>query len=158
MWLRRLESSVNSLVGMSGSFFAARKEVCRDFSGEVQSDFRTLLSSIKQGLRGVTDPLSVGYYLDLSDEKREFDRKVRTVVRGLTVFWRHTGLLNPFRYGLFAYQYFCHKLLRWLVPFFLVLAFVSNALLASSSPLFTALFAGQLMFYGIAVFGWVRQS
>jgi len=158
MWLRRLESSVNSLVGLSGSFFAARKEVCRDFSGEVQSDFRTLLSSIKQGLRGVTDPLSVGYYLDLSDEKREFDRKVRTVVRGLTVFWRHTDLLNPFRYGLFAYQYFCHKLLRWLVPFFLVGAFVSNALLASSSPLFTALFAGQLMFYGVAVFGWVRQS
>lgn len=28
MWLRRLESRVNSLVGMSGSFFAARKLVC----------------------------------------------------------------------------------------------------------------------------------
>jgi cellulose synthase/poly-beta-1,6-N-acetylglucosamine synthase-like glycosyltransferase len=28
MWLRRLESKVNSLVGLSGSFFAARKEVC----------------------------------------------------------------------------------------------------------------------------------
>jgi hypothetical protein len=28
MWLRRLESKVNSLVGLSGSFFAVRKEVC----------------------------------------------------------------------------------------------------------------------------------
>jgi len=34
MWLRRLESKINSLVGLSGSFFAARKEVCQDFSGD----------------------------------------------------------------------------------------------------------------------------
>src|SRR3989304_2873281 len=37
MWLRRLESRVHSLVGLSGSFFAARREACQDFSGEVQS-------------------------------------------------------------------------------------------------------------------------
>lgn len=39
MWLRRLESEVHSLVGLSGFLFAARKEVCRDFSGDMQSDF-----------------------------------------------------------------------------------------------------------------------
>jgi len=158
MWLRRLESSVNSLVGLSGSFFAARREVCGDFSANVQSDFRTLLSSIRQGLRGVADPHSLGYYLDLSDEKREFERKVRTVIRGLTVFWGHTEFLNPFRYGLFSYQYLCHKLLRWLVPFFLVTAFLTNVFLAFSSPAFQLLLCGQIVFYGLGLYGWQTRQ
>ena len=158
MWLRRLESEVNSLVGLSGSFFAARREVCQDFSGDVQSDFRTLLSSMKLGLRGVSDPEAIGSYLDIADEKREFERKVRTVLRGLTVFFKHLEFLNVFKYGLFSYQFFCHKLLRWLVPFFLVGALVSNILLAQSSWLYALLLAGQVLFYGIALYGWFTRS
>jgi glycosyltransferase involved in cell wall biosynthesis len=156
MWLRRLESKVNSLVGLSGSFFAARKGVCRDFSDEMQSDFRTLLNSMKLGLRGISDPKAVGYYLDVSDEKREFDRKVRTVLRGLTVFFRNLEFLNPFHYGIFSYQYFCHKFLRWSVPIMLAIAFFSNLLLAGKGLLFLALFIGQLGFYGLAVWGWKK--
>ncbi|RLB67530.1 MAG: glycosyltransferase family 2 protein [Deltaproteobacteria bacterium] len=158
MWLRRLESRVNSLVGLSGSFFAARKEVCQDFSGEVQSDFRTLLSSIKLGLRGVSDPEAVGYYLDIADEKREFERKVRTVLRGLTVFFSHLEFLDFRKYGFFSYQLFCHKLLRWLVPFFLVAALVSNTFLISVSAFYLVMFIGQLFFYGLAIYGWVKRS
>jgi cellulose synthase/poly-beta-1,6-N-acetylglucosamine synthase-like glycosyltransferase len=158
MWLRRLESEVNSLVGLSGSFFAARREVCQDFSGDVQSDFRTLLSSMKIGLRGVSDPEAIGSYLDIADEKREFERKVRTVLRGLTVFFKHLEFLNVFKYGLFSYQFFCHKLLRWLVPFFLIIAFFFNVILALSSTLFVFLLIGQMIFYGLAVFGLVTQS
>lgn len=158
MWLRRLESEVNSLVGLSGSFFAARREVCQDFSGDVQSDFRTLLSSMKLGLRGVSDPRAIGSYLDIADEKREFERKVRTVLRGLTVFFKHLEFLNILKYGLFSYQFFCHKLLRWLVPFLLVAALVVNTVLAVSSLLYLILLIGQLVFYGIGMYGWLMQS
>jgi len=154
MSLRRLESKINSLVGLSGSFFAARKEVCQDFSEELQSDFRTVLTSVKLGLRGVSDPQAIGYYQDVPDDKEEFDRKVRTVLRGITVFFRHLELLNVFGYGFFSYQYFCHKLLRWLVPVFLSIAFVSNAILALGSLVFLILFIGQLTFYSLAVIGW----
>jgi len=158
MWLRNLESQVNSLVGLSGSFFAARKEVCRDFSGDMQSDFRTVLNSMKLGLRGVSDPNAVGYYQDISDSKKEFDRKVRTVLRGLTVFCRNLEFLNVFRYGLFSYQYFCHKLLRWLVPLFLFTALVSNAILGLRSIPYAFLFLTQFIFYGIAIKGWSAKS
>jgi len=153
MWLRKLESRVNSLVGLSGSFFAARSEVCRDFSGEMQSDFRTVLNSMKLGLRGISDPESIGSYQDISDSKKEFDRKVRTVLRGLTVFFRHMEFLNVFSYGLFSYQYLCHKLLRWLVPFFLLIALAANAWLSQFSVGYTTLFSMQLIFYGIAIWG-----
>lgn len=159
MWLRRLESSVNSLVGLSGSFFAARREVCQDFSGDVQSDFRTLLSSIRLGMRGVTDPKAIGSYLNIADEKKEFDRKVRTVLRGLTVFFRHLEFLNFFKYGLFSYQFFCHKFLRWLVPFFLLAALFSNFYLAKSlNKIFLILLFMQFLFYGIGIYGWATQS
>lgn len=153
MWLRRLESRVNSLVGLSGSFFAARKTVCLDFSENMQSDFRTLLNSVKMGLRGISEPEAVGYYPDIADRSREFDRKVRTVVRGLTVFFRHTELLNVFKYGLFSYQLFCHKLLRWLVPVFLAVFLASSAALAPKSSLFLVLLLGQLGFYALAAWG-----
>ena len=154
MWLRRLESRVNSLVGLSGSFFAARKIVCKDFSGNMQSDFRTLLNSVKIGMRGICDPKALGYYSDVSDPSREFERKVRTVLRGLTVFFCHPEFLNVFRYGLFSYQYFCHKLLRWLVPVFLATAILSNIFLAAKSTLFLPTLLFQLCFYGLAFSGW----
>lgn len=158
MWLRDLESQVNSLVGLSGSFFAARKEVCRDFSGEMQSDFRTVLNSMKLGLRGVSDPASVGIYQDIADNKREFDRKVRTVLRGMTVFFRNLEFLNIFKYGLFSYQYFCHKLLRWMVPFFLTIALVVNATLAIESFFFLLLLFVQGLFYSVAIWGSLRTE
>ena len=158
MWLRRLECKVNSLVGLTGAFFAARKEVCQDFSEEMQSDFRTVLSSIKLGFRGITDPRAIAYYQDVADKKHEFDRKIRTVIRGLTVFFRHLEFLNIMKFKFFSYQYFCHKLLRWLVPIFLFIAFVSNAILAWKSFLFLVLFIGQLSFFSLAIWGWTRGT
>ena len=145
--LLRLETGAHSLVGSSGSFFAARMEVCRDFSGDMQSDFRTVLNSVRMGLRAVNDPGALGYYMDVSDSRKEFDRKVRTVLRGLTVFLRNLEFLNPSKYGFFSYQYFCHKLLRWLVPIFLISALVSNGFLIANGRFFLLTFLLQVMFY-----------
>jgi cellulose synthase/poly-beta-1,6-N-acetylglucosamine synthase-like glycosyltransferase len=153
MWLRRLETRVHSLVGLSGSFFAARKSVCKNFSGDMQSDFRTLLTCVKNGLRGVSDPNALGYYQDISDRNREFGRKVRTVLRGLTVFFQHMEFLNIFKYGIFSYQYFCHKLLRWLVPLFLCVLLVSNFILSFNSYKYIFILILQILFYGFAIYG-----
>jgi glycosyltransferase involved in cell wall biosynthesis len=153
MWLRSLESSVNSVVGLSGSFFAARKEVCTDFSPKMQSDFHTLLSSMRKGMRGVSDPKAIGYYHDIKDSSREFNRKVRTVVRGLTVFFNNLEFVNFFEFGIFSYQYLCHKLLRWLVPFFLCAAFISNAALTLKNASFFFILAVQLFFYAASIVG-----
>jgi cellulose synthase/poly-beta-1,6-N-acetylglucosamine synthase-like glycosyltransferase len=158
MWLRRIESRANSLVGLSGSFFAARKEVCQDFSGDMQSDFRTVLACVRMKMRGVSDPGVLGFYRDISDQTREFDRKVRTVLRGLTVFFRHIEFLNVFQYGLFSYQYLCHKLLRWLVPAFLGIAFAANLILAPKSHLYLTTSIVQILFYGLALWGCQRET
>jgi glycosyltransferase involved in cell wall biosynthesis len=153
MFLRSLETKVNTLVGLSGSFFAARKEVCRNWAVDLQSDFNTLLNSVKLGLRGVSDPESIGYYKNIADESREYDRKVRTVLRGISVFMKSLPLLNPFKYRIFSWQLFSHKLCRWLVPFALIIALASNILLISKSILYFFTFILQLGFYSISLLG-----
>src|SRR5258705_2031360 len=82
MWLRAFETRVNTLIGLSGSFFAARRDVCRRWAADRQSDFSTLLNAVRMGLRGVLDRDSVGYYRNLADDRRGFAPKVRTAARG----------------------------------------------------------------------------
>jgi len=152
MALRHLETQIYSVVGLSGSFFAARAEVCRDFATNLPSDFRTLLNSIKLGMRGISDPQALGIYLDISDASREFNRKVRTVLRGITAFFQHLELLNLFRYHIFAYEYFCHKLLRWLVPVFMISIYISNIFLIPEAFVYRVIFLLQNLFYLLGAF------
>jgi len=152
MLLRRLETAAGSVVGLSGSFFAARREVCRDWPVDVPSDFSTVLCSIRMGLRGISDSTTHGYYNDVGNNAREFERKVRTVVRGIAALAKNRQMLNPLQYGLFAWQLWSHKVCRWLVPFFLALAFASNAMLVGE-PMYLALFVAQSAFYAMACLG-----
>jgi glycosyltransferase involved in cell wall biosynthesis len=154
MWLRELETRVNTLVGLSGSFFAARQDVCRRWAADRQSDFSTLLNAVDMGLRGVLDADSKGYYRNIADDRREFQRKVRTVVRGIAVLQSNAGKLNPLRYGVFAWQLASHKVCRWLVPFGMIGALVSNAFLIGESAWYGVTFAAQAAFYAAAAGGW----
>jgi cellulose synthase/poly-beta-1,6-N-acetylglucosamine synthase-like glycosyltransferase len=153
MWLRLLETRVNTLVGLSGSFFAARRDVCRHWVPDRQSDFNTLLNAVFMGLRGVLDVDSVGHYRNIADDRREFQRKVRTVVRGMAVLHRNVRMLNPFRHGMFAWQLASHKVCRWLVPFGMIGAAISNWFLIDDSIFYGATFLLQGAFYLGAIGG-----
>ncbi len=147
MWLRGLESKAGSLVGLSGSLFAARRAVCRPWKRDLASDFSTLLNCAGRGLRGVLDRECVASYTDVGDPGREFERKTRTVVRGITALFRSHALLNPIRYGLFSWQLVSHKLCRWLVPFAMMGMFLSNSALAGISVGYFSFFMLQTVFY-----------
>lgn len=151
MWLRSLESRARGLVGLSGSFFAARRKVCEGWDTQSPSDFNTALNCARAGLRAVSDPAVIGIYPNLADPSKEYARKVRTVLRGITAVARNPDVLNPFRYGLFAWQVWSHKILRWAVPIFLVGLLLTSAVLAHTGGLYAAAFAGQVAFYGIAL-------
>ena len=151
MWLRRKESALAGLVGLSGSFFAARKGVCEQWDISSPSDFNTALNCANLGLRAVTAPDVLGYYQDIQDPQKEYQRKVRTVLRGISALASHSEVLNVSRYGLFAFEVFSHKLMRWLVPWFLLLLFVVNCALAGQHWFYNMALLGQLGFYGLAV-------
>jgi len=152
MWLRRQESRLAGLVGLSGSFFAARSGVCKDWDIHSPSDFNTALNAVKSGMKAVSAPDVVGYYEDLKDSSREYQRKIRTVIRGMTGLSRHREVLNPKRFGFFAFQVFSHKLMRWLTPWVLVIFFLISTAAAGWGGIYLVIFLAQLSFYGLALF------
>jgi hypothetical protein len=153
MFLRQLETRVNSLVGLSGSLFAARRDVCRRWASDRQSDFSTVLNSVAAGLRGVLDVRSAGYYRNVRDDRLELQRKIRTVVRGIAVLAANVRMLNPVRYPVFSWQLASHKLCRWLVPFAMITAAIANVALVQRSGLYPITLGMQLGFYAAAAVG-----
>lgn len=149
--LRRLECGVASLINVSGSLFAARRLVCQNWPDRLASDFFIPLNSIEAGYRAVVDTRVPGY-LGSVKVGDEFGRKVRTIVHGLDVFFTHLRFVNPFVYGLVAWEMVSHKLFRWLLPFAFIAALVSNCFLWSAGEFYRALMVAQVVFHiaGIA--------
>jgi cellulose synthase/poly-beta-1,6-N-acetylglucosamine synthase-like glycosyltransferase len=152
MWVRRLEGRFHSLVGLSGSCFAIRRELCSDWSPVLASDFMGALRAARKGYRSIPDPAALGRFVALASTQAEMRRKIRTFLRGITVLMANLDMLNPLRYGRFAFQLASHKLLRFVAPFLLLTAFVTSIFL-SSAPLYGAIFCAQLGFYLLACSG-----
>ena len=151
MWLRQIESQVNSIVGLSGSFFAIRKEVAR-FNWDIYSpsDFNSALNCQRLGLRAVSSSTIKGYYKDIANPEKEYARKIRTVVRGMTGLSRQKEVLNPFRFGLFSFQLWSHKVMRWLEPWLMLLLLSVNTVLWNAGCIYQIVLLAQVVFYGLA--------
>ncbi|HMO18610.1 MAG TPA: glycosyltransferase [Oligoflexia bacterium] len=145
MRIRELESKLSSLVGLSGSCFAVRKEIALEIDERIPSDFGLLMATIRRGLRGRHAPDVVAIYHAVVDADKEFNRKVRTVLRGMSALFLNIDVLNPARFGFFSFQIISHKLYRWGVPiFFLVLLF--SSFLLSGEFIWGLIFLAQLLF------------
>ena len=147
-WVKCLESRAGSTVGNSGWFFAVRRGPCDLWPEDMASDFTMLLRTVRGGLRGVVDPRAIGCAVATRSGAREFHRKVRTIARGMVVLAAHREMLNPLRYGFFSLQLLSHKLLRWLLPFALLLMLASNVVLAMDSGFYRWVLLAQVAFYG----------
>lgn len=157
LFLRRLESDAYSIVGASGSFYAQRRSLCTPFTEGMAPDFLSVLRTVGKGYRAVSQPSAVGMMASVKEVRQEFDRKVRTLLRGMTALFAHRELLNPFKHGLFAFALWSHKILRWTVPFFLVALFLVSAV-RMDHPFFVAMVVAQLGFYGTAVLALTRKA
>ncbi len=151
MAIRRLESKVSSIIGASGSFFSVRKSLCDRWIDDMSSDFYLPITCYMRGYRSILDERSIGYYSVLHDPAREYQRKLRTIVHGLEVLFHFRAALNPFRYGMFSIQLLSHKLVRWLVPFALIVALVANVSLVSQGLFYEMTFVLQMALYVLAL-------
>jgi cellulose synthase/poly-beta-1,6-N-acetylglucosamine synthase-like glycosyltransferase len=146
MHLRRLESSIGTLVGVSGSFYAVRRELLRPTDPRFTRDFLVPLDVIESGRRVVGDPEARGSFRPADTPGAEFQRKVRTVLRGMDVLLLRARLLNPIRRPFVAWVLWSHKVARWAVPWALLASWGANTALLGS-PAYAALFALQTTFY-----------
>jgi len=157
MWLRRLESSRNSLIGLSGSFFATRRELCEDWDHQVPGDFTVAMRCAQRGLRAISSEQVVGHYQEVADDAHEYQRKLRTVIHGFAAVAARVEVLNPLRYGLFALQTWSHKIMRWLVPWLALPVFMLNIALVYKGGIYEALFFIQLAFGLLALCGFLSR-
>jgi cellulose synthase/poly-beta-1,6-N-acetylglucosamine synthase-like glycosyltransferase len=149
--VKRLESEINSLIGVSGALYAIRRELYQPIEPELISDFVIALDTFARGHVTVYAPEAIAYEKTLEEADREFKMRTRVIVRSINALVHRWRILNPFRYGLFAVQVFSHKVLRYLVPELLIVAFLASVWLAVQHPdragFYQVLVALQLLLY-----------
>jgi cellulose synthase/poly-beta-1,6-N-acetylglucosamine synthase-like glycosyltransferase len=156
--LRLHETRVHSVVGVDGGVDAVRKELYRTMRPDQLPDFVLPLRVIEQGYRVVYEPEAVLREAALKAGADEYRMRVRVSLRALWALWDLRRLLNPFRYGVFAWQLLSHKVLRYLSIFFLVGLLLSSALLSRKNSFYTAAFVCQAVFYAMALISILAQK
>jgi cellulose synthase/poly-beta-1,6-N-acetylglucosamine synthase-like glycosyltransferase len=114
-WVRALESRLGSTVGGDGAIFAIRKELYTHLSHDAINDLVIPLQIVARGYRAVFEPEAVGFEPSAGDFAGEFRRKRRIVNRSWRGVRSVPEVLNPWAVGIFAWQVWSHKVLRWLV-------------------------------------------
>jgi cellulose synthase/poly-beta-1,6-N-acetylglucosamine synthase-like glycosyltransferase len=147
MALRRLENQTTTLVGLSGSFFAVRRSLADPWPENLASDFRSALECARRGLRAVAEPAAEARFRATSDPSAEWQRKVRTVRRGLAVLSAYRDLLHP-RFGRAAFSLWGHKVARFTAPLALLALLLASAAGAGGSRWLALLLAAQILLYG----------
>ena len=156
-FLKRHESRVSSLIGVSGCLYAVRRSAYVPLYNEACSDFIIATKMVEQGLRTIYEPDAVCTEETNDRTNKELRMRVRVIAQTYTDLWRHRGMMNPFRSGFYALQLLSHKVMRYLVPVFLVVLLLSSAVLAANSLFFGLLLMVQLAFYTLAATGWLLE-
>lgn len=150
--LKTLESHVGGMSGGLGMLLAIRRELYRPFPpGSANDDTTPMIWAVLAGKRAVWEMESKAYERSGQSFREEFRRRIRIGVGNYQTLFRYPSILNP-RYGIAAYTFFAHKVIRWLFPFLMILALATNLVLADH-PLYLLLLYGQLALYGIAFIG-----
>ena len=158
-WIKRLEDRVGSAVSASGRLYAIRRSLFR--ASTVTSgtdDFVISTQVLKAGRRLAFDEHTVVQVDSPDDAGSEFRRKVRVMNRGLRAAFSLGDLLLPWRGGFYSVQVLSHKVLRRMLPFFLLTALVAGIWLTVLSPVWWLVLGPQLAFYGLAAAGWAGRS
>lgn len=148
--LKTLQSHIQTISGCCGCIYSVRKSAYTKLPDDVISDLVQPLWVIQKGFRVAFEDRALAYEETTQSAGEEFSMRVRVITRGIRGLLSVPDILKPWKSGWIAFQLFSHKILRWLVPFFLVLLFASNGALAGHATyrLFLIL---QALFYAWAL-------
>lgn len=159
MKVRELETRVAGIVGASGCYYAIRPHLHRvPLPDSLSRDFAAALHTREHGLRPVSVSEAVCFVPRGRSLRKEYRRKVRTITRGMQTLWYKRALMNPFRYGAFAWMLVSHKVCRWALPWAAVAAVIALGVLAADSRLAAGLLAVGAIVLALAGIGWWRAD
>lgn len=158
--LKRWDAELYSAVGAAGELFAIRTELFNEVEPDtLLDDFIISLRVAMQGYKIDYDPEAYAIESASANVTEELKRKIRIAAGGIQSVVRLYPLLNIFKYGLLSFQYISHRVLRWTVtPFALILLFVLNIALVPYSTFFMVVMGLQVLFYILALLGWMLES
>ncbi|MBK9944941.1 MAG: glycosyltransferase family 2 protein [Kouleothrix sp.] len=157
--LKQSQSSSGNAISATGAIYAIRRALFRGVPVGVTDDFAVSTDVIVQGYRLVFAPDAIAYEPVAGTGGIEFGRKVRVITRGLRgVLVVRRELLNPLRFGFYAFQLFAHKVLRRLVAFPLLLLLLLSPLLWGAGLIYQLATLAQLAFYGCALAGMLLNN
>ena len=157
--LKSLDWRLYSAAGAAGELFAIR----RCLFEEMETD--TLLDDFILSMRIVMNGYRIAYCASAyaieggsADMIEEEKRKVRIAAGGLQSVWRLRALLNPFKYGIFSFQYTSHRVLRWTITPILLFALLPLNLIilftTSNLALYALIWVLQCLFYLMGSLGY----
>lgn len=111
-----------AMIGTFGGVYAIRKEIYEPVPSKYTvDDFYISMVVLEKKKRAIMEMKAIAYE-DVSNQlSEEFRRKVRISMGNYQNLIRFMSLLSPFRGGV-AFSFWSHKVLRWLGPFFILVA------------------------------------
>jgi cellulose synthase/poly-beta-1,6-N-acetylglucosamine synthase-like glycosyltransferase len=152
--IKMMQSRIRTISGCCGCVYSVRRAAYTALAPDVISDLVQPLHVIQQGYRVVFEDRAVAYEETTQSTSEEFSMRVRVVTRGMRGLLSVPRLLMPWKFAWVSFQLWSHKLLRWLVPFFLLLSLMSNVFLAGA-PFYRSLLLAQSVFYAVTCFSLV---
>jgi cellulose synthase/poly-beta-1,6-N-acetylglucosamine synthase-like glycosyltransferase len=148
--IKKLQSSISTITGCCGCIYSVRKEAYTELPADIISDLVQPLQAIRKGYRVVFEDRALAYEETTQSTSEEFSMRVRVVTRAMRGLLSVSDLLKPWKFAWPAFQLWSHKIMRWMVPLFLIAILAANlALIDFRFYRFTL--AVQLFFYAAAL-------
>jgi cellulose synthase/poly-beta-1,6-N-acetylglucosamine synthase-like glycosyltransferase len=151
--IKEWESRLGSTIVANGSIYAVRRPLMRRITPEVDFDSMLPLLVIRDGSRVVFEPRARATEKAAESLAEEFARKSRIINQQIHGLLAVRGLIG-WRTRWAAAAVFFHKLLRWAVPFLLVVN-VAAALALGASPWARLAVGAHAIVALAAVAGWL---
>jgi cellulose synthase/poly-beta-1,6-N-acetylglucosamine synthase-like glycosyltransferase len=148
--IKRAQSRIATISGCCGCIYSVRRTLYTELNPDIISDLVQPLWVIQKGFKVVFESEALAYEETTRSTEEEFSMRVRVVTRGMRGLLSVRDLFKPWKHPWVCFQLVSHKVLRWLVPVFLVLLLLSNIPLAVK-PFFAFTLALQILFYSLAV-------
>ena len=158
-FLKELDDRLNSAMGAAGELIALRRELWREIPADTIGDDMFLsMDVLRRGYKIAYCKEAYAMEMPSADIGEERKRKVRLAGCALQNVCRLRDLMNPFKYGITAFQYVSHRVFRWIVsPVCLILMLLFNffAVLAGAPLFYHIVLLLQLLFYLAAFAGMI---
>jgi lipopolysaccharide/colanic/teichoic acid biosynthesis glycosyltransferase/cellulose synthase/poly-beta-1,6-N-acetylglucosamine synthase-like glycosyltransferase len=124
------EATLHSPMGAHGAFYAFRRDVWQELPADtINDDFILPMSIVAKGYRAIYAPEIAIIEREKTQGTQEFLRRIRIGAGNFQQTIRLWRLLDPRQLGL-AFTFASGKALRAIMPLILMLAFISNFVLA----------------------------